>query len=475
MWTQRDQLQAYQFLRRRLVSALVNADANHPVAPNRRLVIGCAVGLAVALLVTAGFGIYGVLRPGANKDWRQPGRVVMEKETGAAYVLGKDGLLHPVLNYASARLLAGGDGITTSIVSRGSLSGVARGAPLGIVDAPNSLPPASRLLSGPWTVCASRAPDRPSNTAPDTIAIVGVSAAGTDVGPSDALLVRDTGNARYLITGGRRLRVTNDAVLVALGYQQLEAVAVSTAWINAIPAGPDLTLLDVSGAGRRGPQIGGQQTKVGQVLVAGNLGSPGQYYLVLSDGLAPLPQTAAALILGNPLNRAAYTDGGGPRAVNVAAAAIAELPLRESADGVPDGLPASVPRALSVSSPQVSVCAVVTGDQVAVRLYSAVPIPRGARPLPVRAQADGRLATAVYVPPGSAALVTERISGTAEAGTTYLVTDQGIRFAVPTDEARRALGYGTARAVAVSAPVLGLVPAGPTLDPAAAARVAGAR
>ena len=32
MWTERDQIQAYQFLRRRLVSALTVADANHPVA-----------------------------------------------------------------------------------------------------------------------------------------------------------------------------------------------------------------------------------------------------------------------------------------------------------------------------------------------------------------------------------------------------------------------------------------------------------
>ncbi|MER7470368.1 type VII secretion protein EccB, partial [Micromonospora sp. NPDC000018] len=150
MWTQRDQLQAYQFLRRRLVSALQVGDANHPVSPSRRLVIGCALGAAVALLVTAGFGVYGFLRPGANTDWRKPGQVVIDKDTGAAYVMGADGLLHPMLNYASARLLAGGDGTATSRVSSKSLARAPRGVPLGIPGAPPALPSRDRLVTGPF-------------------------------------------------------------------------------------------------------------------------------------------------------------------------------------------------------------------------------------------------------------------------------------------------------------------------------------
>jgi hypothetical protein len=64
MWTARDQLQGYQFLRRRLVSALQTGDANNPVPPSRRLMLGYALGLALTLLVVAGLGLYGVLRPG---------------------------------------------------------------------------------------------------------------------------------------------------------------------------------------------------------------------------------------------------------------------------------------------------------------------------------------------------------------------------------------------------------------------------
>src|SRR5215813_7304113 len=123
MWTQRDQIQAYQFLRRRLVSALVVADANHPVSPSRRIVMGSALGVAATVLVVGGFGIAGVLHPSADPDWRRGGQVIVEKETGARFVLGEDQKLHPILNYASARLLAGGDGTRTVTVAAAELAG----------------------------------------------------------------------------------------------------------------------------------------------------------------------------------------------------------------------------------------------------------------------------------------------------------------------------------------------------------------
>jgi hypothetical protein len=62
MWTARDQLQGYQFLRRRLVSALLTGDANNRIPPSRRLMLSYALGLALMLLVVAVFGVIGVLR-----------------------------------------------------------------------------------------------------------------------------------------------------------------------------------------------------------------------------------------------------------------------------------------------------------------------------------------------------------------------------------------------------------------------------
>ena len=56
MWTVRDQIQAYQFLRRRLVSALQTGDANNPVSPSRRLMLAYAVGGAGVSLSLDGGG-----------------------------------------------------------------------------------------------------------------------------------------------------------------------------------------------------------------------------------------------------------------------------------------------------------------------------------------------------------------------------------------------------------------------------------
>src|SRR5262249_49934400 len=156
------QLQAYQFLRRRLISALQRGDANHHQAPSRRLVICIFAGVGIMALFGAGFAIWGVLRPGNSRTWDRPGQVIIEKESGATYVIGADSLLHPVINYTSAMLLAGGHSTAVTVSAR-SLSGVARGQPLGIQGAPTSLPAADALMSSSeWTVCVYHPADRPT-------------------------------------------------------------------------------------------------------------------------------------------------------------------------------------------------------------------------------------------------------------------------------------------------------------------------
>jgi hypothetical protein len=125
MWSRRDQIQAYQFLRRRTVSAVLVGDANHPESPVRRTAIGLLVGCILLLLVLAGFGIFGLLRPGSSKAWQEAGSVVVEKETGARFVMDDQGALHPVLNYVSARLITGGSGELVR-VSRKSLAAAGR-------------------------------------------------------------------------------------------------------------------------------------------------------------------------------------------------------------------------------------------------------------------------------------------------------------------------------------------------------------
>ena len=75
----------------------------------------------------------------------------------------------------------------------------------------------------------------------------------------------------------------------------------------------------------------------------------------------------------------------------------------------------------------------------------------------------------VVVPRGAGALVRATTAAGGDGALT-LVTDSGLRFAVPTPDAAVRLRYDPAAAPAVPAPFVALLPAGPALDPEAAAR-----
>jgi hypothetical protein len=87
---------------------------------------------------------------------------------------------------------------------------------------------------------------------------------------------------------------------------------------------------------------------------------------------------------------------------------------------------------------------------------------------------DGvRLADHVTIPAGRAALVrTLAAPGDTTANTTtYLVTDLGVKYALPrvdTEKVIASLGYGGLRTQPVPTFLLSLLPIGPTLDPVAA-------
>lgn len=461
MWTQRDQLQAYQFLRRRLVSALQVADANHPVSPSRRVIACGIIGAVVMLLIAAGFGIYGLLRPGANTDWRKPGQVVIEKESGTPYVLLNDGRLHPAINYTSARLLAGGNGTATAQVSAKSLRNAPRGALVGIPGAPEAPPATTALVAGPWTVCAETSPDRPAATAATTIVTVGVRKAGAVLKPTQALVVRHARNL-YAIVDGRRLKVADEATLRVLRLDEVAPAAVTEAWLSAVPEGPRLQLIRVPDAGQPGPRVGQTETKVGQVLVVADVGAAPRYYVVLRDGVAPARQTEAMLVLGNPLNKAAHPVKVGASDINDLADGLKATKFEQA--GYPPRLPEPGPT-------KAAICATAAaGGTAVIHVADSVPMPAGGRRMDLAGGGDDpRIADEAYVPPGRGAIVREQRPSGAVVADVYLVTDQGIRFPVADRESLKALGFERVRPVGVPATMLALLPAGPTLDRRSAA------
>jgi type VII secretion protein EccB len=154
MQNKRDQLQAYRYMVDRLVSALVRAESESRETPMRRSNTGTVIGALIAVVAARGFGAYGLISRGGNTSWREPGSVIVERETGSRY-LYLDGKLRPVLKYTSALLAAGGEQAQVRLVSRKSLSGVPHGTAIGIRGAPDALPALSALTAGPWSICNS--------------------------------------------------------------------------------------------------------------------------------------------------------------------------------------------------------------------------------------------------------------------------------------------------------------------------------
>src|SRR5438874_8458277 len=104
MQSRRDQLHAYRFLTRRAVSAVVTGDPDVAESPMRRLSLTTISGVMIAIVVAAGAYVVGLLKPGSTNGWKNPGTIIVERETGARYILDSHGKLVPTLNYPSAVL-----------------------------------------------------------------------------------------------------------------------------------------------------------------------------------------------------------------------------------------------------------------------------------------------------------------------------------------------------------------------------------
>lgn len=213
MQTRRDQLQAYRYQVRRVLTALLGSDPDSPEQPMRRVATATLSGVMVAVLALAGAGFYGKVRGGSPSKWQQAGVIIVERDTGSRYIYA-DKQLHPVLNYTSARLLLDAANVPTVQVARTSLAGAARGATVGVAGAPDSLPDAKHLIVGPWSVCTqpAQATAGPGQTGGNISTLtIGESTGGAALG-NRAMLVRSSSTV-YLIWHGKRLRT--DSALVA--------------------------------------------------------------------------------------------------------------------------------------------------------------------------------------------------------------------------------------------------------------------
>src|SRR5216683_4989601 len=445
MQTQRDHMHAYQFSANRLLRSLTDGDPGTGEGPLRRANLGAVFGVLVAVLLSGGAVLYGLLNPGGDTAWRRSGAIVVEKETGTRFVyLG--GVLRPTANYASARLIAGSGASSVTYVSQKSLASVPHGQPVGIPNAPDSLPPASALLPGSWAWClrpgtgqtAGGAGPSGSGVPPQASTVLDLAPAGrtSPVPVNRQILVTAAGDpsaAGFVLWNDVTYPLGDRAALVALGLGNQQPVLAPASWLATMPAGPAFAPAVIRGAGKAGPAIAGRQAKVGELFQTSVAGAE-EFYVLRPDGLAPITRTEAALFAIRP---------GAPAPVTVGPADIAAAPAssdRSLLHRLPDPLsgtgttfdPGNSALCVLRNSPgQPAQLTVVTEQQAAIAGAVGVLVPAG----------RGMLAEP---PPPSPSAVQRP----------YLITDSGRKYAITSGSAVAALGYSSAAPVMIPDEVL---------------------
>ncbi|NKY29505.1 type VII secretion protein EccB [Nocardia gamkensis] len=461
--TTRWQVSGYRFLVRRMEHALVRRDVRMLHDPMRSQSRAYAAGLILACVVLAGCGVLALIRPQNKID---DNKILIGKDSGQVYVM-LDGVVHPALNLASARLAAG-DPAKPAIVKESELAKRPRGTLIGIPGAPSALSFDAKGEGRAWTVCDELKTD--GSNALSSIVIAGKLDLGEKVGAlphGRALLVQGKDSA-YLLYNSRRARVdmTDRTVTDALKIRGMTPRPISEGLLNAVPEVARITppKIDDPGGFPLEPVDGHRNGDVVRVP------SENQYYVVLRTGLQPIsPLTAEIIRNSNPTagnyEITAYTRTN--------ADIVNELSVQDYPDTAPTIVDTKDHAVQCLSWKPLATSAAAEADggrraELSLITGRALPIPDEARPVRL-AQADaasGRVAQ-FYTTPGSGMLVqTTGIEPDSQRkDSVFYVADTGVRYGIKDTEAQKALGMDSEHATPERAPwpIVGLLPGGPVL------------
>jgi type VII secretion protein EccB len=439
--TTRLQVSGYRFLLRRLECALLGRDIHAPNDSLRAQSAALGVGCVLAAIGVAGCAVLGLLRPQADLGGA---RIVMGQQSGALYVRVGDAW-HPVLNLASARLIAA-TAANPQPVSEADLARTKRGPSLGIPGAPQSIGVPLPAGESAWTIC-----DTDGSGA--TTVVVGPTAGAPAhrLASDHALLVAPpSGSPGYLLFNGKRavLDLSDAAVVRALRLEGHAPRLVSQAVLNALPEAPPIRAPRIRGLGTAG--IGLPGFSVGSVLRIAR-GDADEYYVVLPAGVQRIGRVAADVLRFSDSQGTANAITVAPDVIRAAAVANV-LPVADFPDRVPELDAGSTVCVTSRPAP-------AGNFDTALLIGGGLPVPAGRTPVTL-SQADGRgpALDGVFVPPGRSAYV----RGGNPTGTRYFVTDTGVRFAIHDDDAARDLGLPAP--IVAPWPVLAALPSGPELS-----------
>ena len=462
----RVQVSAHQFMARRTALAMTRRQTRMESEPGRREWMAMLAGLATVVVLCVGALFWSIIRPAGSAG---TATIIADQDSDALYVrVGQT--LYPVLNLASARLIAG-EAQNPVRVRRSEIDSRPRGPMVGIPGAPSNLA-ATQPQKSSWLVCdtvtkayGAGAPEPVTVTAVDGQPDLNEHRRVLD--KPDGVLLRFGGDV-WLIRDGRRSLVdaTQRPVLLALGVtgdQLAAARPMSQALLNAIPVAPPLGVPVVPGAG--GPALfPGAPGPVGMVVSTPQVGGDSTYSVVVPTGMQTISPIVAQI-----LQNAGGMAGSIPV---VAGQKLSALPTVHVIDTsiYPD-------ERLRVVDTQdnPSTCwwwQKTTGEaqaQTSVISGASVPVPSehtAAVVKMVNATKDPGQANEVYFGPGYANYVvsTGNDASAATNEALWWVSESGARFGVQRDEeTERALGFTTPPSPAPWV-VLRLLAAGPMLS-----------
>lgn len=501
--TTKSQVQAYQFVLRRMQSALVRRDAvmlNDPMRTHSRATI---VGVVLAALGMLIFVIWGLLSP--KPAVPDAGNIVIGEQSGTVYVVaGNPKKLIPTFNLASARLLiiaqskqgaqqAGNNGASApaasevknpTVVSDEQLKSIPRGQLMGIPNGPQLMPSDSQRVAPDWGVCDEVMYDptvpQPDLTKTETTVYAGVNKLGDrELGQNEALLVKGVNGRTYLIyrlpsnpnlpnanAVKAEIKSESSAVISALKLSD-QPRGISQGLLDAIPEVPELKLPIVDAKGES-PNFDIDGLKIGDVFSAEQAGGLLDFYLITKEGIQPVSQAVANIIQTGK-------NDGSTSVMRVALGKIRNI-TRVSQVVEVDAYPQTVPTVLNATQGSRVSCLSwsIAGDGTNRDGHTAVfvddKLPKGRNadgsapgvkigtPGPVGAPINS-----FFMEPGFAAVVQSATGKeTFDKGPIQLISDRGIRYGVP--DAVTADSIGLNRRVPAPESIIRILPNGASLN-----------
>lgn len=476
MASRRDELNAYNFARKRTVAAFLKPLPNGSVESAPRPIRTIVPTTIVSLLIVVGFGGCGLLKPAAPQGWNNAGeKVIVGDESTTRYVVleskekDADGnskkLMHPVLNLASARLLLDPSKFEVVKVKESVLDGgdaPPQGPTIGIPYAPDRLPDGKDAgKKKTWASCEQPGTGEGATTSQrglfvfkdDDEELQKLTSDGKGkLSKRGSLYVQDPDGVDYLVDNrgvAHRLDATwaeqqtrktvapedkqrLDQLLRRILFgQEGEPQKVSKEWIDTLIESPlPIFFPPVAGAGGASSAKGvpEKHRTTGKILEAN-----GEFYLVMRDGVAPVTSFVAKLLLQGHVGFEAYQKAD-PKPVGISLAGVETNKKRFMGEIGGEEVPwpeAEVTQTNTFDEPDGKkvVCSVYHGaDQKIPGRDMSVPEMTtwaGTRyPAPI---VEGSGST--YVTPGSGLLYKE-VTGKGGGGSLFLVTDTGLRYSV---------------------------------------------